>query len=231
MNKEPKGVKERYMTKRYLLILLLVVGSMLMAGCAKQQEAAAVETKGTEVTRELPELTKVMLGTFKLEGTENAVTPEQASELLLLYKMQRALSESDSVAQQELDAIGEQIGDAMTTAQHEAIDALGLTMMDMFSIMEEQGIEVAGGGQVDDAEGLSGIAAGAGGRGGFAGGGPGGGQAPPDGGGMQGGGMVAPGGDDSAQGLRNGNGAMAMMVSNSPLYDALIELLSERAGS
>jgi len=211
------------MNKRYLLILLLIVAAILATGCSDKEETAATEVAaGAATTREMPELTKLMLGTFKLEGSDNAVTPEQAGELLPLWKMTRALSESDTVAREELEAVGTQISKAMTDAQLAAIDEMGLTMMDTRTIMEELGIEMerpdAAGDSDDDAPAVR-----PGGGGG--GQGPGGGQQPPGGGEMMNPEQIA-----TLQAERGGAGG-GMMMTGGPMYDALIELLTERAGA
>jgi hypothetical protein len=45
------------------------------------------------------------MGTLQLEGTEFAVTVQQSSELLILWKAYRSLIESDTAAQEELQAL------------------------------------------------------------------------------------------------------------------------------
>ena len=52
---------------------------------------------------------EMVVGTFKLEGTDNAVTADQAAKLLPLWQVYKDLSASTSAAQEEVDALAEQI--------------------------------------------------------------------------------------------------------------------------
>jgi len=208
------------MNKRYLSILLLIVAAILVTGCSAKEETATAESAaGAATTRQMPELTKLMLGTFKLEGSENAVTPEQAGKLLPLWKMTRALSESDTVAREELEAVGTQISKAMTDAQIAAIDEMGLTMMDTSTIMEELGIEMERPDAAGDSDGNAPAVRPGGGQG------PGGGQRP---GGDE---MMNPEQIATLRAERGGAAGGGMMMTGGPMYDALIELLAERAGA
>jgi len=210
------------MNKRTLLILLLIVAAILATGCSAKEDAAVAESAaGAATTREMPELTKLMLGTFKLEGSDHAVTPEQAGELLPLWKMTRALSESDTVAREELEAVGTQISKAMTDAQLAAIDEMGLTMMDTRTIMEELGIEMERPDASGGSEGSTTVVRPGGGQG------PGGGGGQPPGGGE----MMNPEQIATLQAERGGAAGGGMMMTGGPLYDALIAFLSERAGA
>ena len=48
---------------------------------------------------------QVAIGTIKLDGTENAVTAEQAKELLPLWETLQVLEGSDTAATEEKDAL------------------------------------------------------------------------------------------------------------------------------
>jgi hypothetical protein len=82
---------------------------------------------------------KLALGTLKLEGTENAVTPAQAKELLPLWQM---IQGGSLQGDQETQAVVKQIEGAMTPAQTAAIDAMALTWSDVQAWMRAQGIEM-----------------------------------------------------------------------------------------
>jgi hypothetical protein len=126
---------------------------------------------------------QLALGTVQLEETDLAVTEAQAAELLPLWQALQSLSNSDTVAQLELDAVVKQISNAMTDEQIAAIAALELTA-DSLTELQESGALAFGGGRnsTDDGSdaGFTFPGGGAGGPpdggGGFAGG-------PPDGGG------------------------------------------------
>ncbi len=86
----------------------------------------------------LDTLNRLALGTFKLEGTENAVTAAQAANLLPLWQAIRDGSENGA----DSDAAVTQIQAQMTEAQLTAIEALGLTFEDLQTWLQEQGIEM-----------------------------------------------------------------------------------------
>jgi hypothetical protein len=79
------------------------------------------------------------LGTLKLEGTDDAVTPAQAAQLLPLWQI---IQSGSLKGQAETDAVLAQIEDTMTESQRAAIEAMALTGEDVGAWMREQGIEV-----------------------------------------------------------------------------------------
>ena len=85
------------------------------------------------------------MGTFKLEETDYAIDSEQAAELLPLWKALRSLTESETAAIAEVDALLNQIVDTMTPEQLTAIDNMNLTRQDMAAVFEELGLELGGG--------------------------------------------------------------------------------------
>jgi hypothetical protein len=104
--------------------------------------------------------TRLIIGTFKLEGTDQAVTAEQAAVLLPLWNALKEIEGSstpqgnqppdtqpsnatpvdNSDTQQEIDADIEQIQGAMTTAQLQMIEDMQLTSQGIMNTMQEQGI-------------------------------------------------------------------------------------------
>jgi hypothetical protein len=85
----------------------------------------------------LPVSSQLALGIFRLERTDNAVTPEQAGKLLLLWQaIQGGSLQSDA----ETSAVLKQIEGAMTPEQLSAISAMQLTFEDMGTWMQEQGL-------------------------------------------------------------------------------------------
>lgn len=103
---------------------------------------------------------QLMLGTLELEGTDLAVTPEQAAELLPLWQVSRSLTRSGTGASEEVDAVLNQIQATMTAAQIEAIAAMQITRADNQALSQEMGLttgtgEGAGGGQRGQGQDLS----------------------------------------------------------------------------
>lgn len=71
--------------------------------CANTFNAAGPGSgvSGAPTAGELSPSIQVAIGTLKLDETENAVTAEQAQELVPLWETLQVLSESDTAAQQE----------------------------------------------------------------------------------------------------------------------------------
>lgn len=222
------------MKKILITTLSLLILTLAACGSASNEpQADSAQTNGP-----LPEATQLILGTFKLEGTENAITSEQAVELVTLWQVYQSLNESDVASQEESDALIEQIQETMTPEQMQAITDMELTQEDVFSIMQEQGITMGGAPQGNTGNGN-------GNEGSFTppdGGVPGGGS-PPDGG-VPGGGFPAGGGDpggNGGQGLspdqiataqaERGSGGGGPRGVPSPLIEALIQFLEKKTGS
>ena len=142
--------------KKTILSLILLVLIFALAACNGSNAAATAETTtGTTANGTpngdrqftLPAEMKLMLGTVKLDETDYAVEAEQASQLLPLWKALRSLSESDTTAQAEIDALVAQIEESMTPEQTDTLESMNLTMEDMASVMETLGIENGFGGR------------------------------------------------------------------------------------
>lgn len=155
-------------------ILGLVMSFALVSCGASSTQVDDTQAFGTEVAvagengtpfpeqraQELPENVKLMVGTFLLEDTDDAVTSEQAAEMVILWKAYRSLSDSDTTAAAELEALINQIQDTMTPAQLNAISAMDISQEDMFTLTQDLGIvleDFAGSGQgTGDGEGFQG---------------------------------------------------------------------------
>jgi hypothetical protein len=127
------------MKKCTLIILIVLVLTLTSCGSTQNSDDPASDHQGG-IAGELPAATQLIIGTFKLEETENAVTAEQAAELLPLWQTMQVLSESDSAAEQETEALIAQIQETMTAGQMQAISDMNLTREDMMTIMQEQGL-------------------------------------------------------------------------------------------
>jgi hypothetical protein len=87
---------------------------------------------------------QLALGTFLLEGTETAVSPEQAKTLLPLWQI---VLSGTLMSEGETGAVLKQIEGAMTTEQLAAIAAMQLTFEDMGAWAQEQGVTLRGSGE------------------------------------------------------------------------------------
>ena len=200
-------------------VLMAVVATMAACGSegdsgAKVTNATTVETTGVTLNADfdeaLPVPSQLAIGTLILEDTEDAVTVEQAGELLPSWKMLQALQSSGTAAQVELDAVLNQIQGTMTNEQLLAIKTMELTPASMMELAQERGLGFG-----------RGFGGGAGGTGGFrppagvvpGGGGPAGGMGP--GGAFGGGQNLSPEEQETAMAERMNTflgGAMSNMV-------------------
>ena len=210
------------------LILPLVLLAFVVGACGTAQNTPAAGTD--PAARTLPPLSKVAVGIFKLEGTDQAVTADQAATLLPLWEVYSTISTSDTAASQEVEALAQQMQDGITADQMQAIDTLSLTQQDVFALMQEKDLMAAvpqagsgqssGGGDRQFTQGFP------------AGGPPEGGQVfvGPGGGPLQGQGGTRP----STSGTPSPAGQTALRAGMNripaPLVQAVIDLLKERAG-
>jgi hypothetical protein len=121
-------------------IFLSLVMVLILAACGGGAEETAVETDVVLIDRpefEMPVQTQLMLGTFLLEETDLAITSVQAPELITLWKALQALSTSDTAAEVEIDAVVNQIQDAMTSEQRAAIQEMQLTQESLRTLMQD----------------------------------------------------------------------------------------------
>jgi hypothetical protein len=117
-------------------------------------------------------------GTLLLEDTPQAIDEALAAELLPLWQAVQSLTNSDTAAPAEINAVLNQIQDTMNPAQVEAIAALNLTADSLTTLIDEGDLAVGFSGRGQPTDGTStqaGRFPGGGFGGGFPGGGPGGG--------------------------------------------------------
>ncbi len=216
------------------IIIILAVLTITLTACG----ASSKTTTGSQNGGTLSAMTQLVVGTLKLEGTDQAVTKQQAAELLPLWQVYQQLIASDTAAQAEIDGLAGQIRDAMTSDQSKAIADMKLTQADVVAFMQQQGVSM---GPTPSAGGSKSGTSNQGGSG-FPGGGDPGGGMPPGGfpGGDPGGGM--PGGNTTTRqgsstqtanatpGAQPGRGGNMNRVP-SALIDALIQYLQKTAGS
>jgi hypothetical protein len=231
-----------------MMILLTACSSPVATQASNQQgnTTGTVLVEGTPQPGQVSTEMKLLLGTFSLEGSDQAVSAEQAAQLLPLWKAMKSLSSSDTTSQDEINALIKQIEESMTEEQMTAIDAMNLDNQSMMDIMQNLGITMGPSNlngtpaSAEQAATLQALRQSGGGEGGFipgggpAGGGGGGfnpGDGPSGGGGFPGG--VPP---DAAAGQNGGlrststvgrRGGMSML--NPMLLEELLNLLQERA--
>jgi hypothetical protein len=163
---------------------IITVATLVLTACASKASAGTSNGGTTSAggagaggggagstNQPLPLVGQLLVGTFKLEGTANAVDAQEAVQLLPLWQAYSQLLTSNTTAQAEVDAVVSQIQSTMTPQQFQAITAMKLTRQDEFTLMGSLGLGFRGTGT----PGFSGTpragGGGGGGGGGFAGGG------------------------------------------------------------
>jgi hypothetical protein len=132
--------------------LFAALAAVVLAGCGGGEAIQAPADSGdsetytgevldTSYADALDVSTQLVLGTIRLEETENAVTPEQAAALLPLWQALRG----GVTAPAEVNAVLKQIEGTMAQEQLAAIAAMQLTRQDLQAWMEQQGLGVGGG--------------------------------------------------------------------------------------
>jgi peptidoglycan hydrolase CwlO-like protein len=119
--------------KKLTLVSLTILAILLSACSAQTPQAAPAPT-------ELSTESKLIVGTFKLDGTDQAITKEQAKQLVILWQVYQEINQSDTAAQEEVDGLLQQIEGTMTDAQMQAINGLNLSQSDVMSLMQEKGL-------------------------------------------------------------------------------------------
>jgi hypothetical protein len=205
---------------------LLAIISILVA-CSKTSTTSGTSDTSTALSPQA----KLLVGTFKLENTSEAITAEQAKSLLPLWRTLQALTSSSTAATEEVNAVVDQITSIMTTAQMDKITSMKLTRQDMMSIMSQAGVPANGASTTITPMARNGIPSGGGSQGS---GGPGGGASGPPAGGMPPGGDF-PGaggpGSNTGQGGASTTPQAPRADANQvppPLLNALIELLQKK---
>ena len=207
-----------------LTVLALASVVVLASGCSQGEAttaggsaASGASASGDASLPEMDDSTVLALGTLLLEGTENAVTPEQAAALLPLWQ---AIRGGGLQGNAETMAVLKQIKAQMTAEQLSAIDAMALTVEDMRTWMEESGIGMEAPGPMGTPGARS-----EGGRGGGQGAMPEGTPGARPGGGPGGGQGAMPEGTPGAMpaGGAGGPGGAGMLIR------PLVELLTQRA--
>lgn len=226
------------MSKKILQPTLAVLFILALAACS----GSSVAQSSAQTTSSSPNSSiqsNLAVGTLKLEGTGLAVTAEQARELLPLWKAVKVLGSSDTISQEEIQALYDQIQETMSAGQIQAISQMSLTQEDMATLMSDLGIDMRAGasssGMTEEQRAARIAAAQSGSGGGFPGGMPGGG---PPGGVMPGAGGNPPaefagaGNAQATPGAGRAAAGQSSLMNRSTLFlDPLIEMLKERAAS
>lgn len=209
--------------KRIPLTLLMVLAIALTA-CGASSTNTPTDT---HTGNGLSTITELAVGTLKLTGTTQEVTTDQAKELLILWKVYQEVSQSSTSAQEEVDALVEQIQETMTTEQIQAITDMNLTQQDVFTAMQSADVNSS------TSVSTNSVSMPTGGEGMPGGAPPDGGGTPPDDGGMPAdmGGEMPASGTDSAQSVGSAPSVGGGTGIPSVLVGLVIQSLEVKAAS
>jgi hypothetical protein len=127
-----------------LLLMVMVILALALAACSgtssqTNSSAGTTDTTGAQTSNSLSQVNMLLVGTLKLEDTDQAVTVDEAAKLLTLWQAYRSLSTSQTAAEAEVVALLNQIQSTMTSDQVDAIKAMNLTSTDLMTLMQSMG--------------------------------------------------------------------------------------------
>ncbi len=134
-------------TSIFLATTLLILTLSACAPAALTPSAAAsASTSATAVTFDITFQdaanlrSQLAYGTLMLDGDANAITPDQAKTLIPLWQAMLALSGDDTTAAEELTAVQDQITQALTPAQIQAVVAMKITNTELNTYYAQFGV-------------------------------------------------------------------------------------------
>lgn len=138
------------MSRTHIFRAFLLVVVIVLAGCSKTEPAPVADVGAADTPpdvgsappggpRGLDGTNGLALGTLRLEGTENAVTPAQAADILPLWEM---VASGSLQGEAETNAVLKQIETKLSESQLAAIEGMELTFEDVGAWMQEQGVEM-----------------------------------------------------------------------------------------
>ncbi len=134
-------------------VSVFLLGALLAACASAAPSPAAVAPTNPPAQNQQPQgqptggpinmslESKLAIGTFKLEGTANAVTAQEAGQLLPLWQQVAQLSTKGDTNTADYTAVYKQIESAMTSSQIQAIQSMSLTAADIRNEMQTLGIQ------------------------------------------------------------------------------------------
>jgi hypothetical protein len=131
-----------------LLLGLIASLSLFLAACsgATDQIASTTSSVGSvsnQANSSLSQVNMLLVGTLKLDSTDQAISTDESSKLLPLWQAYRSLSNSQTAAEAEVEALLNQIQSTMTSDQVQKIKEMNLTNTDMMDLMQSMGGGIA----------------------------------------------------------------------------------------
>jgi hypothetical protein len=130
--------------KKKLVLIISLIAILAVSACSavgtSNGNATQTTTAGSD---QLPTLSKLVVGTYKLIDSSTPITQAQAKEMVILWKAYKELQTRDTKAQQEVTDLLTQINSTLTTDQITAIDTMNLSTRDVMSLVQELGVSAA----------------------------------------------------------------------------------------
>ncbi len=127
------------------LFLILSLIAMLGSACAPAAPAAVTTSASTTAiditfTDAASLRSQLAYGTIKLKDSPNVITPAQAKTLIPLWQAVIALSGDETTATEELTAVQDQITQALTPAQIQAVAEMKITNAELNTFYAQFGV-------------------------------------------------------------------------------------------
>jgi len=132
--------------KRQTLLIVLVSVASVMSACAPASTVTPTPTSlaaayiKTDFADAASVRNQLAYGTIKLEGTTNVVTSAQAKTLLPLWQAILTLSGTSEATTEEMTAVQNQIAEAMSPTQMQAIGTMKITNATLSTFYAERGV-------------------------------------------------------------------------------------------
>jgi hypothetical protein len=129
---------------KWLLVALAGVLALSLGACGGQDDAPDAASGATELVETYEDAltikNQLLLGTLRLEDTDQAITSEQTKALLPLWQGYAALTASGTAATEEIESVQNQIVEAMSDEQIAAVADMRLTNEALQSFYVEVGL-------------------------------------------------------------------------------------------
>ncbi len=131
------------MAKKTLFLLSAIIMIFSLTACsAIQLPWASASTGSTQIASlanfsSQPVKNKLAVGVLELEGSDLAITPTQAKELLPLWMAVKSLSKDSNTTPDEMAALYVQIEGVLTANQLQAIEKLDLSTGDLTALVQK----------------------------------------------------------------------------------------------
>jgi hypothetical protein len=127
------------MAKKTLFLLSALILIFSLTACSAIQLPWVSSTQTVLLTNfaSQPIKNKLAVGMLQLEGSDQAITPAQATELLPLWKAVKSLSKDNNTTSDEMTSLYVQIEGVLTANQVQAIEKLDLSTGDLTALVQK----------------------------------------------------------------------------------------------